>query len=381
MGFVFSASDAAVSNTRDERFGMYVHIPFCARRCAYCAFVTTADHSPDRIETYVDALISEIRRFRVTTQRCVTSVFLGGGTPTLLTATQLGRILRAIDLPSSGEVTVESNPESLNASWLRAARDEGVNRLSIGVQSLDDVVLGELGRLHDAARALWAIDVARRAGIARVSVDLIYGSPSESIESWRQTIEGICALVPTISHVSAYALTIEENTALSRLGIAAGSEDVLAEKYSIVDEALGEVGLNNYEISNWAMPGEACEHNRLYWDQGDYIGIGVGAHSHVGGHRWWNIADVGQYVLRIAEGKSALDGEEWLDNDERAREALELALRTDVGIPPSALAPADYAVLAHLFREEKSREGRLVLNREGRLLADEVAIRLRTAKT
>lgn len=358
-----------------EAFGVYVHIPFCASRCDYCDFATWTDRD-HLIDQYVAACVADIARHRVAGMRGATSVFFGGGTPSLLRAGQLARVLDAIELSDEAEVTVECNPDSVDAEKFATYRAAGVNRLSFGVQSMVPHVLASLGRTHDPANVRRAVELARAAGFARLNVDLIYGTPSESPADWQASLDGALAL--GVDHVSAYALTVEPATSLGRQvaqGAPAPDDDVQADAYVRTDTVLGEAGLEWYEVSNWARPGEACRHNDLYWSGGEYVGIGCAAHGHTDGHRWWNVRTPERYIAAIEGGTSPVAGSEDLDAPTRAEESFALALRRRDGVVPDAAAEpvvADLAEQGFLTRNG----GRIVLTRSGRLLASDLTARL-----
>jgi len=356
---VFAATDS---------FGVYVHVPFCLRRCDYCAFATWDDR-PQLIEAYVAAVRRELDEGADAGLRPATSVFFGGGTPSLLTVEQLGRLLAAISLAPSAEVTVECNPDTVSAELLAGYRDAGVTRISLGVQSMVPHVLGALGRTHDVANVRHSVDAIRAAGFAMFNLDLIYGAAGESVADWQRTLEGALALDPL--HVSAYALTVEPGTPLADDPTRHPDDDDQADKYVLADEILTAAGLGNYEISNWARPGHECRHNLLYWSQGEYRGFGCAAHSHERGRRWWNVRTPERYIAAIDQGVSAEAAGEELPEDERRIEALQLALRTRLGVPREALPEQELGGLVTLDGD------RLVLTRRGRLLANEVALRLR----
>lgn len=361
-------------------FGVYVHVPFCASRCDYCDFATWTDRN-HVIDEYVDACVRDAQRRtgdgELTT---ATSVFFGGGTPSLLEATQLVRILDAIPRQPGAEVTVECNPDSIDEAKLGAYRAAGVNRVSIGVQSMRDHVLASLGRTHDPANVRRAVTAARAVGLERVNVDLIYGTPGESLDDWRATLDEALALEP--DHVSAYALTVEPATPLGQ-GVADGTrsapdDDDQADKYVIADDALSAAGMRWYELSNWSTPGQECAHNLLYWRQGEYVGIGCAAHGHTRSRRWWNVRTPERYVDKVARAESAESGAEELDPERRAEEALVLSLRTREG---AVVAPAAAGVVRDLRASGllESTGGRVVLTRRGRFLANEVTVRLLAA--
>ena len=326
----------------DPGFGVYVHIPFCKHRCAYCDFNTYEglDHLQG---AYTDALIREIGRWNGEA-RPATSVFFGGGTPTLLSPEALGRILGAVrdrfGLAPGAEVTAEANPETIDQGSAAALLEAGFGRISIGVQSLSPNVLRHLDRTHPGEVALAAIEAARRAGFEDINADLIYGSPWESDAEWSRSLDGVIAA--GVDHVSAYALTIEEGTPLATL-IGTGrapnvDPDVQAARYETAQERLAAAGFGRYEVSNWARPGRASRHNVLYWSAGDYLGFGAGAHAHVAGHRWWTKRLPRDFIDAVGTSTSTEDGSEDLDDDARAGEALMLGLRLRDGVDLTGFA-------------------------------------------
>ncbi|HXW32370.1 MAG TPA: radical SAM family heme chaperone HemW [Acidimicrobiales bacterium] len=352
-------------------FGVYVHVPFCATRCDYCAFATWTDRD-HLMADYAAACVAEITRAEEEeTLPPATSIFVGGGTPSRLPGELLAGILHTVARTEGAEVTAECNPEGASAELFACWRAAGVTRVSFGVQSMVPHVLTGLGRHHDPATVAEALSLAAGFGFA-LNVDLIFGAPSESDADWQRTLEAVLALEPRPDHVSAYALTVEPGTPLARDPQRHPDPDVQARRYETADRLLRRAGLRWYEVSNWAVPGHECRHNQLYWRQGDYRGVGCAAHSHRGGRRWWNIRTPERYVSAISSGRPAMAGEEVLDEDERALEALALAVRTAEGVPEWAVA--DDPELRTLVRR---RHGRAVLTLRGRLLADEVARRLR----
>jgi oxygen-independent coproporphyrinogen-3 oxidase len=361
-------------------FGVYVHIPFCASRCDYCDFATWTDRG-HLVDAYVAACVADLEQRSARGELApATSVFFGGGTPSLLTAGDLIRILDAIPRTSDAEVTVECNPDSVDVAKLTAYRNGGVNRLSFGVQSMRRHVLAALGRTHDPDNVERAVESARASGLQAFNLDLIYGTPGETPDDWNATIEGALALEPV--HVSAYALTVEPATALGRR-VAAGDQpgpddDDQADTYVRADDLLTDAGLDWYEVSNWARPGHECRHNLLYWDQGDYVAIGCAAHGHRDGRRWWNVRTPERYVERITRGLAPEAGAEELAATTRADERLGLALRTRVGVEAARLpvTALDDLVAAGLLA---STGGRVVLTRRGRLLTTDVTARLLAA--
>jgi oxygen-independent coproporphyrinogen-3 oxidase len=381
-------------------FGVYVHVPFCASRCDYCDFATWTDRA-HLIDDYVDACVADVEQRFARGLPAATTVFFGGGTPSLLPAARLTRVLAAIPLAAGAEVTVECNPDSVDPAKLAAYRAAGVNRVSFGVQSMRPHVLAALGRTHEPVNVARAVTGARAAGFDTFNLDVILGTPGETPADWRATLDGVLALEPP--HVSAYALTVEPATPLGRR-VAAGApgpdDDDQAAKYEVADERLTAAGLAWYEISNWARPGHECRHNLLYWSQGDYLGIGCAAHGHTtsagaGGagrnaRRWWNVRTPERYVERVRAGLPPEIGEERLERRARAEEAFGLALRTRAGAPltPVARPVAVDLARAGLLETGPLRPGplapggdagRAVLTRRGRLLASDVTVRLLAA--
>ncbi|MBV9411857.1 MAG: radical SAM family heme chaperone HemW [Acidimicrobiia bacterium] len=346
-------------------FGVYVHVPFCARRCDYCAFATWTDREP-LFNAYAGACRREVDGADLPP---ASSVFFGGGTPSLLPHHLLGSILAVISREGDAEVTVECNPDSVSTEAFAAYRAAGVTRLSFGAQSTAPHVLASLGRSHRPGDLEAAVGLARAAGFTNFNVDLIFGAVGESLEDWRRTLDDVLALGP--AHVSAYALTVEPGTPLASDRARHPDDDDQAEKYAVADRALADAGLHNYEISNWARPGRECRHNLLYWRQGDYRGIGCAAHSHEAGRRWWNVRTPERYIAAIEAGRSPVVGSEELDEQTRAIERLQLSLRTSDGVPVSTV-PNNPALDPLLEREG----GRARLTVAGRLLANEIAVRL-----
>ena len=345
-----------------------MHVPFCARRCDYCAFATWTDRS-HLIDPYLAAVVTDVERAVAAGMPAVTSVFFGGGTPSLVPASGLMRVLAALPLAPEAEVTVECNPDTVTAALVATYRSAGVNRLSFGVQSMVPHVLAALGRTHDPVNVRHAVALARDAGFETFNLDLIYGAAGESLDDWRRTLEAALELEPP--HVSAYGLTVEPGTPLADDPARHPDDDRQAAEYELADDLLAAAGLVNYEISNWARPGHECRHNHLYWSQGDYLGFGCAAHSHRDGRRWWNVRTPERYVALIEAGSPAEAAGETLDAETRRVEGLQLSLRTRSGVPASAL---DVEALEGLVAVDGERA---VLTRAGRLLANEVAVRLR----
>jgi len=354
-----------VTHTSTGQFGVYIHIPFCRHRCDYCAFATWTDRD-HLIGDYLDALRDDISRAALDP---VTSVFVGGGTPTRVPAEELAAVLTTIPLAPGAEVTVECNPDDVTVELMQTYASAGVNRVSIGVQSMVPSVLASLGRTHVPANVVRAVEAVRAAGMPTFNLDIIYGGAGETLDDWRSTLEGVLALSPP--HVSAYALTIEAGTPLAEDSSRHPDDDDLADKYELADDLLTAAGLTNYEVSNWALPGHECRHNILYWRQGNYRGFGSAAHSHHDGHRWWNVRTPERYIAAVTAGESTEAAGETLDEETRRIEGLQLALRMRDGVPSSALDVDDLDGLVD------SDGQRVRLTRRGRLLANEVSLRLR----
>ncbi|MDF5754110.1 radical SAM family heme chaperone HemW [Spongiactinospora sp. TRM90649] len=373
-------------------FGFYVHVPFCVTRCGYCDFNTyTGDElgpgaSP---RDYADTAIAEIRMARRVLERSgatpprAETVFVGGGTPTLLPPGDLVRILRAIGdefgLAEGAEVTTEANPESVDEAALAVLREGGFTRVSLGMQSAGEHVLRVLDRRHTPGRAAQAVREAHAAGFEHVNLDLIYGTPGESDADWRGSLAAALDAGP--DHVSAYSLIVEDGTRLAarirRGELPMPDDDVAADRYLIADEMLTAAGLRWYEVSNWAATEAArCRHNLLYWTGGDWWGVGPGAHSHVGGTRWWNVKHPAAYSARLAQGVSPAHAREVLSERDRAVERLMLQLRLVTGHPVAEVDPAARPVVERaaadglLDGEALAGEDRMVLTLGGRLLAD-----------
>ena len=370
-------------------FGIYVHVPFCATRCGYCDFNTyTAQELGDGAtrEGYSELAIAELDHARDHMgPRTVDTVFFGGGTPTLLAAADLVAMLRAIeerfDLAPGAEVTVEANPESVDPASLEALRRGGFTRVSLGMQSAAEHVLRVLDRTHTPGRAVAAAREARAAGFEHVSLDLIYGTPGESDEDWRASLETALSAEP--DHVSAYGLIVEPGTRLAarvrRGELAAPDDDAMARRYEIADALLRGAGLEWYELSNWARDAAArCRHNIGYWTGGEWWGVGPGAHSFVDGRRWWNARHPSRWARALAERRSPAAGAETPGPDERRLERVMLELRVADGLPLAALSPRGSAAAAAAADEGllALNEERAVLTLRGRLLADAVTRRL-----
>lgn len=391
-----SLPEQAYRGMAERSLSIYIHVPFCTTRCGYCDFNT---YTPGELgssaspESWLDAALAEIglaarTLARTGVHREVSTVFIGGGTPSLLGGETLARLLGAVDdaigLAPDAEVTTEANPESTDPRLLDTIRAAGFTRVSIGMQSIAPHVLAVLERRHTPGRALQAAQWARRAGFAHVSLDLIYGTPGESDDDFRASLDA--AIGAGVDHVSAYSLIVEPGTRMARK-VAKGElpmpdDDVLADRYLIADDALSAAGLSWYEVSNWARDDAArCHHNLAYWRGGDWWGVGPGAHSHVGGVRWWNRKHPAAYAAALGAGRSPAQGREVLDAATRREERIFLELRLDTGLDAAVLsdrgrAQAVREVADGLLDERAWAAGRAVVTRSGRLLADGIALRL-----
>lgn len=384
----------ALTGAAARPLGFYLHVPYCATRCGYCDFNTyTATElrgsggALASRENYAETVAEEIRLARKVLgddPRRVETVFVGGGTPTLLPAADLGRMLAAIrdefGLADGAEVTTEANPESVDPRYLAELREAGFNRVSFGMQSARQHVLKILDRTHTPGRPEACVAEARAAGFDHVNLDLIYGTPGESDDDWRATLDAALGAAP--DHVSAYALIVEEGTQLARRirrgEVPMTDDDVHADRYLITEEALSAAGFQWYEVSNWATTEAGrCRHNELYWTGADWWGAGPGAHSHVGGVRWWNVKHPGAYAQALGEGRSPGAGRELLSDEDRRVERILLELRLAAGCPLDLLAPAGAEAAARalsdgLLQPGPYEQGRAVLTLRGRLLADAV---------
>lgn len=383
---------------------LYVHVPFCSARCGYCDFNTyTLGFGPGAAPgDYAPSILAEARlATRVLDEagwapRAASTVFLGGGTPTLLETRELAQILdhlrSTFGIAEDAEVSVEANPDSIDARGLAELAAAGATRVSFGMQSAVPSVLATLDRTHDPERVPLVVDAAKDAGLD-VSVDLIYGAPGETLDEWRTSLEAAIALAP--DHISAYALVIEEGTRMGRMvargELAPPDPDDEAAKYEAADESLGAAGYRWYEISNFArpQPGEedapatglrrASRHNLAYWRDFDWWGLGPGAHSHIGRYRWWNVKHPGAYAGRLASGSSPGSAGEVLDAEARSLEKVMLAVRTAEGLAVSDAPEPDCVaglIADGLIEGEAALKGRIVLTLRGRLLADAVTRRL-----
>lgn len=384
----------ALAELPSKPLQVYLHVPFCRTRCGYCDFNTyTSDQlGPEpgaSRDTYADAALAELAlASRVLGDQAppVSTVFVGGGTPTLLPAADLVRMLDGVrdvlGLTEDAEVTTESNPDSIDDAGLAELAEGGFTRISFGMQSADAHVLRVLDREHTPGRATEVVARARAAGFAHVSLDLIYGTPGETTRSWRDTLRAAIDAGP--DHVSAYALIVEEGTRLAhrirRGEVSMTDDDDLADKYLVAEEELAVAGFSAYEVSNWARTeDDRCRHNLGYWWGHHWWGIGPGAHSHVGGVRWWNRKHPAPYAQALAAGSSPAEGRETLDADTRRIERVLLELRLSDGLPCAVLTDTERARVPDLVArglanvvDDPAGQERLVLTLRGRLLADGV---------
>jgi putative oxygen-independent coproporphyrinogen III oxidase len=366
-----------------ETAGLYVHVPFCLTRCGYCDFNAYAglDHLASR---YIAALLREAELVAPAWEGVeVTTVFLGGGTPTTLPAADLRGLLErlraVLDVAPDAEVTVEANPDTVDEAKLEGLLEAGLGRLSIGAQSFDPSVLAALERVHQPRSVRRAFRAARAAGYANVNLDLIYGAAEESLASWERTLEETVALGP--EHVSAYALTIEPATPLGRKverGLApAPDPDLQADMFEAACRVLGEAGYRHYEVSNWARPGYECRHNLGYWERRRYVGLGAGAHGYRDGRRWWNVRPPEEYLRLVEAGELPVGGSEELEPADAYLEEVFLRLRILQGIPAGWIDDGreEPYVESGLLRRD---DGHLVPTERGMLLLNELVLGLTT---
>ena len=382
----------------ERTFHAYVHVPFCSVRCGYCDFNTyTADElqgfkQSEFLQRFIQELDFSVQVMQESDlpQRALKSVFFGGGTPTQLAATELAASLNALaqtfGLDPQAEVTTEANPDSVDAAYLKTLANSGFNRVSFGMQSAVPSVLKTLERTHDPENVPLAVRAAKDAGL-KTSVDLIYGAPGESLDDWKRTVEA--ALELGTDHISAYALIVEPGTKLYRQ-IQSGQldepdEDLEADKYEFADQAFSSAGFNWYELSNFAKaPSDASVHNLAYWTGQDWWGYGPGAHSHIGGVRWWNAKHPTAYAKPLSGGISPAVGREVLDKDTRASERVMLELRLSSGLAVEVLEDftdevsrkVSTLIADGLIEGTAAIRGRLCLTLRGRLLADGVVKQL-----
>ncbi len=379
--------------TSGRAFGIYIHVPFCATRCGYCDFNTYtpaelggansgADERSTEFERWLKALRAELglAASRLASTPAVDTVFVGGGTPSLLAGAGLGAVIDAVrahfTLAADAEVTTEANPESTSPQLFEHLRSVGFTRVSLGMQSVAPHVLAVLDRVHSPGRALDAAREARGAGFAHINLDLIYGTPGESDDDLRRSVDA--AIDAGVDHVSGYALVVEDGTALARRvrrgEIAAPDDDVLAQRYELLDARLSAAGFDWYEVSNWSRPGGECRHNIGYWNGGEWWGAGPGAHGYVGATRWWNVKHPNAYAQSLADGLLPVADFERLDATTQHVEDVMLRLRLRDGLPVALLSDGERARAKTVLDDGlvALAADRLVLTDRGRLLADGV---------
>ncbi len=370
----------------------YIHIPYCIKRCGYCDFNT---YTPSELQittglndisnSYIDLLIKEIEfaRAEVGENVAVPSIFFGGGTPSLMQASDIGRVISTIknrfNLSAEAEITMECNPDTVSKDSLTQFKEVGVNRLSFGMQSAVKHVLDTLDRTHNPDNLLQVTNWADQIGFKEISVDLIYGTPGESISDWQTSIDAALSL--PITHISAYALIVEEGTKLAaqikRGQVNPVDDDLAAEKYLIADQAFTSAGFDWYELSNWAKPNSASKHNLAYWLGDNWWGAGPGAHSHLNGRRFWNVKHPNLYKEKIESNQSPMAGSESLEELQRESERLMLSLRLPTGVAKKTLNEqqllelSEYVESGHLDQSNWN-EGRATLTVDGRLIADRI---------
>ena len=370
----------------------YFHIPYCVKRCGYCDFNT---YTPAELKistgleqisnSYIDLLLQEIDSVReqIVGEITVPSIFFGGGTPSLMQPNDIGRVISKIknefDLPLNSEITLECNPDTVTKDSLENFKKVGINRVSFGMQSAVPHVLATLDRTHKPENLAQATTWANEVGISEISVDLIYGTPGESITDWQTSIDSALAL--PITHISAYALIIEEGTKLAaqikRGEVPEVDDDLVADKYLIADKAFKEAGFEWYELSNWSKPGSESKHNMAYWNGDNWWGAGPGAHSHLDGKRFWNVKHPNLYKERIQNKQSAVADSEVLKKDQIESERLMLLLRLPSGIEKQTLNQnqlselSEFVESGHLDRANWN-QGRASLTLNGRLIADRI---------
>ena len=368
---------------------LYLHVPFCRTRCGYCDFntYTASELGPEPGASragYAASVLDELdlaARVLGPDAPPVSTVFVGGGTPTLLPPEDLGAMVRGVSqrfgLAPDAEVTTESNPDSVDAAGLQRLREHGFTRISFGMQSAVPQVLATLDRVHSPGRPQQAVAEAKAAGFASTSLDLIYGTPGESLPDWATTLDAALAAEP--DHLSAYALIVEDGTRLAarvrRGELPMPDDDDLADKYLLAEERLTAAGYTAYEVSNWARgPEHRCRHNLAYWRGDHWWGVGPGAHSHVGGVRWWNVKHPAAYAARLAAGASPAHARESLDAGDRRLERVLLELRLADGLDLAVLTPTERRRVPDLQARGLAELAgqQLVLTLSGRLLADGV---------
>ncbi|UCH80191.1 MAG: radical SAM family heme chaperone HemW [Nitrospiraceae bacterium] len=365
---------------------LYIHIPFCLKRCVYCNFVSGV-YDPEKLSSYIDAL--QIETEKIPAETPLSTLFIGGGTPTVLPAEILHNLLLCLFdhfiFNDNFEATIESNPGTLSDEKLQIIISSGINRISLGVQSFNDKELTFLGRIHGSKQAEQAVTMARKAGFKNISIDLIYGIPGQSLNSWKHTLENTVRLNPY--HISSYELTVEQGTALSRSALDRDEEEII-DMYDYAVDWLSSQGFIHYEISNFARPGYECRHNMNYWDRGDYYGAGLGAHSLIDNQRLRNTDDLKNYIRLITRNESPARVIDHISDEKALSEAIFLGLRKTGGITIETLAMRYKVNILSKYRKVIedlqtagliivspsgcSDETNIILTRKGLLLSNEV---------
>ena len=377
--------------SHSQNLSFYLHIPYCVKRCGYCDFNT---YTPAELQiesslkeislSYTDLLIAELRQARAASKATtIPTIFFGGGTPSLMEPSDLGRMLHQLrndfEFAPDCEITMEANPDTITRERLEGFKSAGINRLSFGMQSAVPHVLAVLDRTHNPENVARSIELAREIGFEEISVDLIYGTPGESLDDWRVTLDTALAL--PVTHISAYALIIETGTklaaAIKRGDINSPDDDLMAEKYLMADMRFHEAGLNWYELSNWSRPGSEARHNVAYWQGANWWGAGPGAHSHIDGKRWWNVKHPNAYRERIEASLSPELAHEILTAEEKELEKVLLAIRMPRGLERDEFTGRQTTVLnsyreSGAFEESDWAAGFITLSQRGRLIADAI---------
>ena len=363
---------------------LYIHIPFCERKCFYCSFAVAIGQE-HRMSQYVSALLVEADFYQ---RQNIETVYFGGGTPSMLTSEQWARLMGALKqrfvFSADCEITVEANPENLDLEKAQQLFDLGVNRVSLGIQTFHDEYLRYLGRAHDSFKALSAFNDLRRVGFRNINIDLMYSFPNQTSEEIKQDVQTVLGLGS--EHVSLYTLTVELNSKFYAQKIKEQDNQEQGDQYALVTALLQESGMCQYEISNFSRPGFESQHNLNCWKSGNYIGLGMSAHSHCDGRRSWNVSRLGEYLKRIESGERSEEGFEILAADARLREALVFGLRMNHGVDLIALeqnfscplSPECYQKIQILAEQGLiiRQDNRLQASDRGRLLLDEIAVQL-----
>jgi oxygen-independent coproporphyrinogen-3 oxidase len=366
--------------------GIYVHIPFCIAKCVYCDFYSVVD-SPESQNRFVASLIREIelQSESVWGKQEFDTIYFGGGTPSIFKPEQLGAIIeslkRCFNIADNAEITIEINPETVEETFFEKLKNIGVNRISIGVQSFDDNELRTLGRIHNSQTALKAIDSARRAGFDNFSIDLIFGIPGQSLESWRQTLDMAVKQNPV--HISAYGLTIESGTPLESLinsgKLIAVDDDAQVDMYRLLLKTMAQNGLIRYEISNFARPGKESRHNLKYWRDCNYLGFGPAAHTYDGSNRCANVRDLAKYISLLGLNQIPIGFRERLSSEQKTMERLLMGIRQAEGVElASVISAIDKDSLESLCEEElvSVADGKLLITEKGLPVSDKIIAQL-----